>query len=303
MKRDFTDRSGEMEILARVVATGSLSAAARDLGLTPSGVSRVIARMELRLGVRLLVRTTRALALTPEGEDYHRACLRILDDMRMAEQMVSDHAAPRGTLRVNTTLPFGERVLLPLLPTFLDRYPGIAIDVTLTDGVVDLMEQRVDVAIRVGTLPDSGLKVRKLFDNHPIIVAAPSYLDRHGTPGQPGDLARHNCLDFNFRRPSGGWVFLQTEGQEAELPVSGNLKASNGEALRILAVAGLGVARLGTFLVAEDLKAGRLIRLLASFEPSQREPVHLVFLGGGGMPARVRAFVAFLVERLDQPSG
>ena len=221
----------------------------------------------------------------------------------MAEQMVSDHAAPRGTLRVNTTLPFGERVLLPLLPTFLDRYPGIATDVTLTDGVVDLMEQRVDVAIRVGTLPDSGLKVRKLFDNHPIIVAAPSYLDRHGTPGQPGDLVRHNCLDFNFRRPSGGWVFLQTGGQEAELPVSGNLKASNGEALRILAVAGLGVARLGTFLVAEDLRAGRLIRLLASFEPSQREPVHLVFLGGGGMPARVRAFMDFLVERLDQPSG
>jgi len=302
MAREWPDRSGEMEVLAQVVAAGSLSAAGRQLGLTPSGVSRVLRRLETRLGVRLLVRTTRALALTSEGEEYHRACLRILEDMRLAEQLVSDHAAPRGTLRVNATLPFGQRVLLPLLPGFLERYPGIDVDITLSDGVVDLVDQRADVAIRVGALPDSALTGRKLFDNRRLVVAAPAYLHRHGNPGRPEELAGHNCLEFNFRRLPGGWAF-QVDGREILVPVSGNLQASNGEALRMLAVAGLGVARLGAFLVAEDLAAGRLVRLLPSFEPLRTEPVHAVFMGGPDIPARVRVFVDFLCGKLHEQGG
>ena len=297
MAREWTDRSGEMEVLVQVAAAGSMSAAARQLGLTPSGVSRVLRRMEARLGVRLITRTTRALALTLEGEEYHRACLRILEEMRQAEQRVSDHASPRGRVRVNATLAFGHRHLLPILPGFLARYPGVTLDLTLSDAVVDLVDERADVAIRVGALPDSGLVARKLFDNRRVVVAAPAYLERHGTPQAPGDLARHNCLDFNFRRAQGGWPF-QDDGRTRLVAVSGNVQVSNGEALRQLAVAGVGITRLGLFLVTEDIREGRLVRLLHTFDVPEAEPVHLLFVGGLDLPARVRVFVDFVVAEL-----
>ncbi|PZW45642.1 LysR family transcriptional regulator [Humitalea rosea] len=298
MARDWVDRSGEMEVLVRVVAGGSLSAAARELGLSPSAVSRILARIETRLGVRLLLRTTRALALTPEGEAYHRACLRILADLAEAEREVTEQAALRGWLRLNVSLPFGNRHVLPLLPEFLRLHPGIRLDISLSDTVIDLVLERADVAIRVGALPDSRLTARKLADNPRVVVASPEYIARRGKPAAPEDLAGHDCLGFNFRRAMEGWPF-RIQGQVRVLPVPWLVQANNGETVRQLAIAGLGIARLGLFHVAEDLAAGQLVSLLADYDAGEVEPIHVVFIGGANVPGRVRAFVDFLVARLS----
>jgi len=263
-----------------------------------SAVSRILRRVEARLGVRLLLRTTRALALTPEGEAYHRACLRILADLAEAEREVIEQAALRGRLRVNVSLPFGHRHLVPLLPEFLRLHPGITLDISLSDTVIDLLLERADVAIRVGPLPDSRLTARKLADNPRLVVASPEYLARRGTPARPEDLAGHDCLGFNFRRSTQGWPF-RIDGQDRVLPVaSWRVEANNGETVRQLALGGLGIARLGLFHIAEDLAAGRLLPLLGGYDAGEVEPISILFMGGPNLPGRVRAFVDFLVARL-----
>ena len=297
MARDWIDRSGEMEVFAAVIERGSFSAAARLLGLTPSAVSRIVARIEARLGVRLVVRTTRALALTPEGEAYLRAAQRILKDLDESERAVADQAAPRGRLRVSATLAHGRLFIVPLLRGFLERYPDILVDISLTDATIDLVEERADVAIRIGPLSDSNLVARRLGDSGRSIVAAPAYLDRHGIPLEPEDLLRHNCIAFNFRRVEPAWPFRR-DGQIFELAVSGNVEANNGETVAQLAREGIGIARVGSFHVAEDIAAGRLVSLLDAYNPGDREPIHALFVGGTIMPARVRVFIDYLAEQL-----
>lgn len=297
MARDWIDRSGEMEVFAAVIERGSFSAAGRLLGLTPSAVSRIVARIEARLGVRLVVRTTRALALTPEGEAYLRAAQRILKDLDESERAVAGQAAPRGRLRVSASLAHGRLVVVPLLRGFLALYPDILVDISLTDATIDLVEERADVAIRVGPLSDSGLVARRLGDSGRSIVAAPAYLDRHGTPVEPEDLLRHNCIAFNFRRVEPAWPFRR-DGQVFELAVSGNVEANNGETVAQLAREGIGIARVGSFHVAEDIAAGRLVSLLDAYNPGDREPIHALFVGGTIMPARVRVFIDYLAEQL-----
>jgi DNA-binding transcriptional LysR family regulator len=291
------DRSGEMEVFATVIARGSFSAAARALDLTPSAVSRVITRLEARLGVRLVIRTTRTLALTPEGEAFHRAALRILRDLDESERAVAEQAAPRGRLRVNTTLPHGRFFIVPLLGEFLGRYPGISIDISLTDATIDLIEERADVAIRAGPLPDSGLMARRLGDSGRSIIASPAYLARRGTPRIPEDLAQHNCIGFNFRRAEPLWPFRR-DGRDYALAVAGNIEANNGETVAQLVREGVGIARVGSFHVAADIAAGRLVSLLDAFNPGDREPIHAVFIGGTTMPARVRVFIDYLAEKM-----
>ena len=295
--REWIDRAGEMEAFVHVVAAGSFSAAARGLGLTPSAVSRIIARIEARLGVRLMIRTTRALALTPEGEEYHRAATRILADMEESERAVADQAAPRGRLRVTSTAAYGRMFIVPLLRDFLALNPEIRIDLSLTDTVVDLVEERADVAIRAGQLPDSALIARRLSESGRTIVASPAYLERHGTPEAPEDLLRHNCIGLNFRRARRGWPFRR-DGVEFELEVAGNIAVNSGDTMRQLALEGAGIARVGTFHVADDIAAGRLVPLLESFDAGEREPIHALFIGGATMPARVRVFIDYLAERL-----
>lgn len=297
MVRNWSDRAGEMEMFACVVATGSFSAAAREMSLTPSGVSRAIARLEARLGIRLLIRTTRAIALTPEGETYHRAALRILQDLEETEREVADQATPRGRLRVSVALSYGRLEIVPLLREFVEIYPGILVDISLSDTVIDLTEGRADVAIRVGPLPDSGLMARRLGDSDRSVVASPAYLARHGVPAAPEDLLDHNCLGFNFRRSRTGWPFRR-DGRDFELLVTGNIEANNGDTVAQLARDGVGIARVGSFHVAEDIAAGRLIRVLQDFNPGDREPFHALFVGGATMPARVRVFVDYLADRL-----
>ncbi|MFJ4067676.1 LysR family transcriptional regulator [Pseudomonas sp. NPDC089996] len=292
---DYNGRSGEMEVFARVVDEGSLSAAARLLGLTPSAVSRIIARAEHRLGARLLLRTTRAITLTTEGEAYLRGARRILADMHEVEEAITDQGVPRGRLRVSAALGHGRQTVVPLLTAFSALYPQVLVDLSLSDEIVDIHGGQADVALRFGQLPDSSLSARCIGHTGQVVVASREYLARWGTPQVPEDLAQHNCLRFNFRRATTDWPFRRA-GEDFSLKVTGNIECSSGEALAQLARLGAGVARIGTFTVADELKNGQLVALLEDYNPGDREPLHAVFVGGPTMPARVRVFVDFLVE-------
>lgn len=297
MERDGIDRAGEMAAFVAVAAEGSLSAAARRLGLSPSAVSRIVARIEARLNVRLVVRTTRSLRLTAEGEAYARAARRILADITETESAVADQASPRGRVRISMASAHGRMVIVPLLKTFVERYPGIAVDIDLSDELADILGGRADVAVRFGPLADSPLTARRLGDTGRSVVAAPAYLARAGTPLKPDDLARHNCLDFNFRRAEPGWPFRE-DGHDRMVSVSGNMTANNGETLVELAVDGVGITRVGNFHIGDHLADGRLVPLLEAFNPQDREAIHAVFVGGPTMPARVRVLVDFLADNL-----
>ncbi|WP_268884803.1 LysR family transcriptional regulator [Agrobacterium larrymoorei] len=293
------DRARSLEVFATVMREGSFSAAGRALGLTPSAVARSIDRIEARLGVRLLLRSTRALILTAEGQAYLQTARRILADLDDAEQQIADQGAPRGRLRISAALSHGRLCVVPLLDEFAALYPHILIDIALTDAVIDVAAGQADVAIRFGPLTDSLLTARKLGENRRIIVAAPQYLDRHGMPTAPDDLYRHNCLNFNFRRAEPIWPF-RFEGQDITLSVKGSIEANNGETLGQLAAAGVGIARVGAFSVAEDIATGRLVPILEEFNPGDVELIHAVFVGGANTPARVRVFIDFIASRLNQ---
>jgi DNA-binding transcriptional LysR family regulator len=297
MARSDINRSGEIEVFVRVVEAGSFSAAARELRMTPSAVSKLIARLEARLGARLVSRSTRKLQLTPEGSAFYDSGLRILADMAAAEREAAAGAAPRGRLRVNSYVPFGVHRLIPLLPRFLERYPEISVDLVLTDSVIDLMAERADVAIRAGPLGESRLVARKLGQSPVVVVAAPSYLGMHGTPLAPVDLDRHNRMGFGFVRHLDGWPFLDVDGRAVMVPITGNTLVSDGEAMRLMTLAGGGISRLARWHVADDIEAGRLVPLLEAFNPGDEEVTHAVYVGQGRhLPARVRAFLDFLAE-------
>lgn len=299
MARPDINRSGELEVFVRVIETGGFSAAARSLDMSPSAVSKLVSRLEQRLGSRLVHRSTRQLQLTPEGCAFYERGLRVLADLEEAERCASAHAEPRGRLRVNANVPFGHHFLLPLLPVFLARYPQVGVDLVLTDEVIDLLEQRTDVAVRAGPLKSSSLVARRLGSTRMMIVAAPAYAARHGLPETAGELLAHNRLDIGHPRAQPGWP-LHVEGQLQTVAPSGNARASDGEAVRQLALGGLGLARLAAFQVQADVAAGRLLPVLEGFNPGEREDVHAVFLGQGGyLPLRVRAFLDFLVEQVD----
>lgn len=211
-------------------------------------------------------------------------------------------AAPRGLLRVNSSVPVGVRCILPLVPKFLQCYPEVKLDVSLTDGVVDLIEERADIAIRVGPMRNSSLKARKLFESRVVVIASPDYLAKHGMPSHPRELARHNCLTFNFRRVLNEWPFNNPETGETEmLEVSGNFLSNNGVTAQQMCVAGLGIARLGYFHVSEDILQGRLVVLLEEYNPGDMELIHAVFVGHEYLAARVRSFVDFLAENIGMP--
>ena len=291
------DRARALSLFVAVVEGGSFSAAGRVLDLSPSAVSRAIDRIETRLGVRLLLRSTRALSLTAEGQTYLQTARRILADLDDAEQQIADRGAPRGRLRVSAALSHGRLCVVPLLGEFAALYPHIVVDIALTDILVDVAAGQADVAIRFGPLADSTLTIRKLGETRRVIVASPAYLARHGTPRRPEDLHSHNCLNFNFRRAEPIWPF-RADGRDFALCVKGNIEANNGETLGQLAANGVGIARVGAFSVAGEIAAGRLVPLLEAYNPGDVELIHAVFVGGANTPARVRVFVDFLAARL-----
>lgn len=303
MARAEVNRSTEMEVFVRVVETGGLSSAARVLRLTPSAVSKLMARLEARLGARLLNRSTRKLQLTPEGAAFYARSVQVLADIEEAEREVLAGASPRGRVRVNSVVDLGRNLLLPLVPDFLAQHPDVTLDIVLTDQVVDLLEERADVAIRVGQLRSSSLTARKLGESRTIVVASPGYLERRGVPARLEDLAHHHQMDFTFTRSVRNWPFRNADGEIVYLPGVGGVQVGDGESLRRLALEGAGLARLSVFSVAEDLAAGRLVPVLEDFHPGDRLQVHAVFLGQGGrLPARVRAFIDYLAANLRLPT-
>lgn len=293
------DRAHALALFITVVEQGSFSAAARQLGLSPSAVSRSIDRIEARLGVRLLLRSTRALTITAEGQGYLQAARRILADLDDAEQQIADQGAPRGRLRVSAALSHGRLCVVPLLGEFSMLYPHILVDIALTDTLTDIAAGQADIAVRFGPLADSTLTARKLGETRRVIVASPGYLARNGTPEQPEDLHAHNCLNFNFRRAEPVWPFSRG-GREFSLSVKGNIEANNGETLGQLAAGGVGIARVGAFSVANEIAEGSLLPVLEAFNPGDVEMIHAVFVGGVNTPARIRAFVDFLAARLSR---
>lgn len=298
MRRADSNRSGDMEVFAQVVALGGFSVAAKALGMTPSAVSKLVSRLEGRLGARLLNRSTRRLQLTPEGEAFYQRALRILSDIEEAEREAAAGAAQRGHLRVNVNEPVGRHHILPLVPAFLERYPRITLDITLSDQVIDLLEARADIAVRTGPLRASRLVARKLGESRLAVVAAPAYLERHGVPQRPADLESHNRIAFNFARAEKGWPFI--DGTPMTLPPAGNVLVGDGESARTLALAGVGIARLSLFHIAGDIAAGRLTPVLEAFNPGDTQELHAVFLGHGGpLPARVRALIDFLADNIQ----
>lgn len=297
MARLEVNRSGEMEVFVRVVELGGLSLAARDMRMTPSAVSKLISRLEARLGARLLNRSTRRLQLTPEGCAFYERAARILADMEDAERAAGAGEQPVGRVRVNTSASYANHVLAPILPDFLARHPGVTLDIVLTDAVVDLLAERADVAIRAGPLKSSSLVARKLGETALTIVAAPDYLNRCGTPDTVASLESHNCLGFGYARAVDGWR-LRENGETVSVPATGRVQASDGEGLRHLALAGVGLACLASFTVRGDIAAERLVPVLQHLSARDKEAFHAVYIGQGGpLPSRVRALLDFLAER------
>jgi DNA-binding transcriptional LysR family regulator len=299
MPRPEVNRSGEMEVFVRAVELGGFSLAARALRMTPSAVSKLVARLERRLGARLINRSTRKLLLTAEGQAFLERAHRVLADLDEAERAVTAGALPRGLVRVNCNVPFGLHRLLPLVPRFTAAHPEVRLDIALTDRVIDLMDERADVAIRVGSMRPSQLIARKLGQSRMAVVAAPTYLARRGVPKTPYDLDAHNCIAFNFARHVDEWSFV-VEGTHVSLPARGDVVAGDGEISRRLALAGQGVTRLSLFHIRPDIKTGRLVPILEAYNPGDVEEVNVVYVGHGGrLPARVRALIDFLAEEVD----
>ena len=294
MARLEINRSGEMEMFVRVVRLGGFSPAARAARMTPSAVSKLIARLEARLGARLLNRSTRQFQLTPEGRTFYESATRIIADLEDAERIAGVGEPAAGRVRINTSASYLNHVLAPALPAFLARYPNVTLDIVQTDAVVDLLAEGVDVAVRAGPLKSSSLVARKLGETALIIAAAPSYLERCGTPRSLADLEQHNRLGFGYARAVEGWP-LREGGKAIVLPATGRVQASDGESLRHLALAGAGLARLAAFTVRGDLAAGRLVPVLADLDTGETEAFHAIHVGQGGhLPSRVRALLDFL---------
>jgi DNA-binding transcriptional LysR family regulator len=296
------DISNLMILFVRTVEQGSFSAAARALSLSPSAVSRQIAALEDHLGVRLLNRSSRRVTLTEEGRTFHERCVRIvaeIDDVQAQMAHMAQHV--QGTLRVTATVAFAKAHLLPLFPEFLKIYPELALHLELTDRLVDLAEEGVDVAIRfTEQVEDESLVARRLVHNRRVVVAAPSYLALHGTPRTPADLLVHNCLRMYAVSSFNDWEFADADGTRV-LEVQGNFEANSADAVYHAALAGLGVARLSLYLVRADLESGRLVRLLPAYT-HEKADILAVYPHRRNLSPKVRAFVDFLAERLaDAP--
>ncbi|ALG71533.1 LysR family transcriptional regulator [Azospirillum thiophilum] len=290
-------RAWEMRVFLRVASHGSFSAAGRDVGMTPSSTAKLVGRLEERLGVRLVERSTRRLRLTAEGDLYRERAEALLGDMDALDAEIAGGArTPTGPVRINASVPFGHHCLLPLLPEFLRDHPGITLDVTMTDEVVDLYAARVDIAFRAGPLSDSALLAQRLGTVRRRIVASPGYLERKGVPLTAADLETHDCLGFNFRRAAAVWP-LKSGGRLVDREVPTRVLANNGETVRHMALLGLGLGRLAEYHVRDDLRDGRLRTVLDGVLVDTEE-IHAVYTGRERVPRRVRAFLDFMTPRL-----
>jgi len=291
------DHLSAMAVFARVVEAGSFSRAARGLGLSKSAVSKQVARLEDRLGARLLNRTTRQLSLTEAGRAFYGGCRQMLAEAESAAAAVGHLAqAPRGTLHVNAPMSFGQQHVAPALPAFMAQYPELDVDLQLNDRTVDLVDEGFDLAVRIGELPDSTLVARRLAPLRTAVVAAPAYLDRHGRPAHPRELQAHACLLYSYLASGRTWRFAGPDGV-VRVPVSGPLEANNGDVLLAAACGGAGIARLPTFICGDALRAGRLERVLDDWVDTGDAAVYAVYPASRNVSPKVRVFLAFLAAR------
>jgi DNA-binding transcriptional LysR family regulator len=292
------DRLTGLEVFAKVAAAGSLSAAARALGMSQTMVTKHIAALEARLGAKLFHRTTRRLSITEAGRSYLESSERILAEIEAADAAVAaDRVEPRGMLRINAPVSFGTRQIAPLLAEFAARYPRTTVELGLNDRLVDLAEEGWDLAIRIGHLRDSSLIARRIAPCRIVVCAAPSYLKARGIPQTVSSLAAHNCLGYTLsqRTPVDRWTF-GARG-EVGVRVSGNLRANNGDALLAAALAGQGIIHQPSFIVADDLGAGRLVALTLDQPNVELGGIYAVYLPDRHPPAKVRAFIDFIATR------
>lgn len=293
------DRVTGMQIFVRVAALGSLSAAARSLGISQTMATKHVGAIEERLGVRLLHRTTRKLTLTEAGRRYLESAERILAEVEEAEAAASaERIEARGMLRVNAPLSFGIREVAPLMAEFSRLHPAVTVDLGLNDRFVDLIEEGWDVAVRIGRLQDSTMIARRVAPCRLAICGSPAYLAAKGTPKTVADLREHNCLGYTLSRALGPdeWTF-GADGK-VKVPIRGNLRASNGDALVAAAVAGQGLVYEPTFILGDDLRAGRLVALSLDRPLLELPGIFAVYPANRYPPAKVRAFVDFLARRL-----
>lgn len=290
MSLDLTD----VALFVRVCATHNLSAAGREFGLSPAASSARMAQLEKRLGARLLHRTTRQITVTQDGDVFLERALLLLAAAEQAEAAVGHGSvAPQGLLRVAASATFGRGYIVPYLAEFLREFPGVQLDLRLSDSVVDLAAQGIDVAIRIGPLRDSNLVARVLAPSRLVICASPDYLAAHGVPQHPAELAEHQCLVLEAMNP---WRLRERDGSDLHVRVGGRLRSDNGEALRDAAVAGLGIGLLSTWLVPEQLRSGALVRILADY-PATDSVVSAVYLHRQYLPPKSRAFIDFFAQR------
>jgi DNA-binding transcriptional LysR family regulator len=287
-----------MAMFARVVETASFTAAADALGVSKSAVSKRVAALEERLGARLLHRTTRRLSLTPDGARLHERCLHMLRAVDDAAELVqADGDQPRGVLRVNCSGTLAEHHLAGAVITFVARYPRVQVDLSADNALIDLISERIDVAVRMATrLDSSSLVARRIATSHKLACASPAYLAARGTPRIPDDLRGHACLRFSALRPEVEWRF-EASGRATVVPVTGPIQSDNVESLRRAAVAGAGIVLLPTFVVADDLEAGRLVTVLDD-HPVAPLGVFVLYARGKFVPAKVRVFVDHLANHL-----
>ena len=292
-------RLSEMEVFVHVVNEGSFTGAGKHLGLSPSAVSKIMSRLEKRLGVPLAVRSTRRLRLTAEGETFFLRARDILEQVRRAEgELFEGTGRVSGVLRVSSNVPFAVHKVSPLVPEFLEMYPDIKLELDFQDEPIDLIFDRTDLALRSGDLADSSMVARRLMTSSRHIVAAPQYIERHGVPETPEELLQHNCLGLSGRKRFSRWPFRMSARRTREIEVSGNLYFNNGESLRSFALAGVGLARVSAFHIHRDVEEGRLVPILERFNPGDLEPMSAIYSAQSHVPLRIRALIDFLTKRL-----
>ncbi|MDE1182370.1 LysR substrate-binding domain-containing protein [Paraburkholderia sp.] len=291
------DLASNLEFFVLLARHGNLSAAARELDLTPPAATKRLAQLEARLGVRLVNRTTRSISLTSEGETYLHHATRILADLRdMEEAVSSSRSAPRGLLRVNATLGFGRTTIAPLVSAFAKRYPHVEVQLDVTDRPVDLVESGVDLAIRFGSLPDKRLNARRVMTNRRFLCASPRYLERHGTPASLADLAAHQCIVHRQNDDAYGVWRLIRDGQPEAVKVRGMLSSNDGDIVLGWALDGHGILIRSEWDLAKYVESGRLRVVLPEFTQPEAD-LFVYYAEKRNQSAKARAFIDFLVER------
>lgn len=292
------DRYSDMAILVAVVDAGGFSPAARLLNMTHSALSKRVQRLEERLGVQLLLRTTRLMRLTEAGERYVSEARPILDDIRSMESaVVSDSNVPRGRLTLSASNVFGQYHVVPALIEFMRRYPDIKVDLNITDRFVDVKHEKVDLAIRVGQTTESGVVAHKLGESERAICASVDYLERNGTPLIPADLAGHNCLRLNFETGFNDWGLCGV--MPGDVRLSGRFTCNSVEALHTLCAAGEGIARLPMFMIGEEVKRGTLKLLFQDALGPAISTIYAVRASGDFVPGKIKLLIDFLIERFE----